>query len=114
MADCLFCRIARGEIPCAKVMEDGDVLAFRDIHPQARVHVLVIPKVHMDGLGSLGGANDALLARLLRAADEVARLEGIAQSGYRLVSNCGPDACQSVGHLHFHVLGGQQLSDRMA
>ncbi len=113
MADCIFCKIANGEIPCGKVFEDNDVLAFRDIHPQAKNHVLIIPKAHREGLNDLEGASDALLAGLLRAAAKAAEMEGIGMSGYRLVSNCGPHACQSVAHLHFHVLGGEQLSAKM-
>jgi histidine triad (HIT) family protein len=111
--NCLFCAIARGEIPCDAVYEDEELLAFRDIHPQAERHVLIIPKQHLDGMNGLDGAEDALLARLLRAAAIVAKKEGIGESGYRLVSNCGPDACQSVPHLHFHVLGGRPLSGKM-
>ncbi len=114
MSDCLFCKIARGEIPCDKVYEDNDILAFRDIHPQTACHVLIIPKDHFPGLKELESASDALLAGLLRKAAAVAKSAGIDGSGYRLVSNCGRDACQSVQHLHFHLLGGQQLSDRMS
>ena len=113
MTDCLFCSIARGEIPCDKVFEDEHLLAFRDIHPQAQVHILIIPKEHITGLNGLDSAQDTLLASLMRAAKTIAEAEGIRASGYRLVSNCGPDACQSVPHLHFHILGGQQLSARM-
>ena len=113
MSDCLFCSIARGEIPCDKVYEDERFLAFRDIHPQAQAHILIIPKEHISGLNGLDAAPDTLLAGILRAIKTVADSEGIMASGYRLVSNCGTDACQSVPHLHFHILGGQQLSDRM-
>lgn len=114
MENCIFCKIARGEIPCDKVYEDEALLAFRDINPQARVHVLLIPKQHLGGLNEAEKAGDALLAGLLRAARMVAEKEGVAESGYRLVSNCGPDGRQSVGHLHFHLLGGQRLSDTMS
>jgi histidine triad (HIT) family protein len=113
MTDCLFCNIARGVIPCDNVYEDDRFLAFRDIHPQAPVHILIIPKEHISGLNGLEFAADTLLAGLLRAARTIALSEGIMVSGYRLVSNCGPDACQSVPHLHFHILGGMQLSERM-
>ena len=113
MSDCLFCKIARGEIPSDKVYEDDDILVFRDIHPQAACHMLIIPKAHVSGLNGLEFAGDALLASLLRAAGTAAKKAGIDESGYRLVSNCGKDACQSVQHLHFHVLGGEQLSERM-
>ena len=113
MKDCLFCKIAGGEIPVAVVYEDESILAFRDISPQAARHVLIIPRQHINGLNSLDQVSDALLANLLRAAKAVALAEGIEHSGYRLVSNCGKDAKQSVSHLHFHVLGGQELSERI-
>ena len=113
MDECLFCGIVRGEVPCDAVYEDEALLAFRDINPQAGRHVLIIPKRHLDGLCGLEGVEDSLLARLLRAAALVAKKEGIDKSGFRLVSNCGPDACQSVPHLHFHVLGGRPLSGQM-
>lgn len=113
MSDCLFCRIIKGDIPCETVYENERVLAFRDINPQTASHVLLLPKQHLDSLNDLQQAEDSLLAALLHAASAVAEKEGIAQSGYRLVSNCGPDARQSVQHLHFHILGGSQLSDRM-
>ena len=113
MNDCLFCKIAAGEIPSAKVYEDEHCLAFRDISPQAPVHVLIVPKVHVDGADALDGLSDAALAACLRAAHKVAQSEGIAKTGYRVVSTCGAHACQSVRHLHFHVLGGRQLGERM-
>jgi histidine triad (HIT) family protein len=114
MKDCLFCKIARGEIPADIVYENEDILAFRDISPQAAKHVLIITKQHFEGLNDLDKATDTLLANLLRAAKTAAQAEGIEKSGYRLVSNCGTDAQQSVSHLHFHVIGGQELSERMA
>ena len=114
MENCLFCKIAAGEIPSTKVYEDEQVLAFRDINPQARVHVLVIPKCHVSGWTDAASMPDADLAHLFRAAGEVARMEGIDRTGYRVVSNCGEDACQSVKHLHLHVLGGQHLSETMS
>ena len=114
MKDCLFCRIARGEIPSQKVYEDASVFAFRDINPQAPSHVLIIPKEHFSGLDDLDKAGDAALASLLRAAKTIAEMEGITDKGYRLVSNSGEHACQSVAHLHFHLLGGKQLSEKMS
>ena len=89
------------------------VLAFHDINPQSKAHVLLIPKKHAQGLNDLNALDDGTLSALLRAAKEVARLLGIQDSGYRLVSNCGEDGRQSVQHLHFHILGGERLSDRM-
>ena len=112
MKDCLFCRIIAGEIPSAKVYEDSLVYAFRDITPQAPVHVLVIPKAHASGMADIAQLDDATLSACLRACRTAARLEGL--TSYRVISNCGPDACQSVGHLHFHVLGGRQMTETMA
>ncbi len=111
--NCLFCKIVRGEIPSTKVWEDEHCFAFRDIAPQAPVHVLLVPKRHIAGLNDTEAMPDAELACCLKAAKLIARQEGIADSGYRLLSNCGPHACQSVQHLHFHILGGRQLSDQM-
>ena len=112
MADCIFCAIARGDIPSTKVYEDEHVLAFRDINPLAPKHVVVIPKRHVQNLNELDKLTSEEQLALLHACREVARLEGITESGYRVVSNCGPDADQSVQHLHFHVLGGGKLSQR--
>lgn len=114
MADnCLFCRIISGEIPSQKVWEDDRCFAFRDIAPQAATHILLVPRRHVAGLNDIEAMPDGELAALLRAARLIARQEGIDQTGYRVLSNCGPQACQSVQHLHFHILGGQQLSERM-
>lgn len=114
MNDCLFCKIAAGEIPSTKVYEDDEVLAFRDIAPQAPVHVLVIPKKHITGWYAAKEEQDALLAHLMRVAAKVAEMEGISESGFRVVSNCGADAQQTVPHLHLHVLGGKALAGEMA
>lgn len=107
--DCIFCKIVRGEIPSAKVYEDENVLAFRDITPAAPVHVLVVPKAHYESLNALEDAPEGLIAALMRATAKVAKLEGVAESGYRVVTNIGRDGRQAVPHLHFHVLGGRQL-----
>ena len=114
MENCLFCRIAAGEIPSTKVYEDEHVLAFRDIAPQAPVHVLVIPKKHVSGWYEAKDEDDATLARLMRAAAVVAQKENLVGSGFRVVSNCGADAQQSVPHLHLHVLGGREMAGQMA
>jgi len=106
----IFARILRGDIPCNKVFENEHVLAFRDIHPQAPVHVLVIPKgayVDMDDFTARASADE--IAALMRATGEIARAEGIAQSGYRVLSNCGANGGQEVPHLHLHVVGGRTL-----
>lgn len=113
MNDCLFCRIMAGEIPSTKVYEDDFCYAFRDINPQAPVHVLVISKQHVANLTEAAALPDDALAGILRAIPGIAAREGLG-NGYRVVSNCGPDACQSVQHLHFHLLGGRQMADQMA
>lgn len=113
MNDCIFCRIAAGEIPSAKVYEDENVYAFRDLNPQAPTHVLVIPRRHVTGMDGIDGLTDGELAACLRACRSVAEREGLT-NGFRAVTNCGPDACQSVRHLHFHVLGGRRMEDKMA
>ena len=114
MSDCLFCKIINGDIPSAKVYEDEKVYAFRDIAPQAPVHVLVIPKKHVASVAAIDELDDVTVAACLRACRKVAELEGLTEGGFRVVSNCGDDACQSVKHLHFHVLGGKKLSETMA
>jgi histidine triad (HIT) family protein len=107
MADCVFCRIAAGELPATVVAEDEEALAIEDIAPQAPVHVLVIPRRHVSGLPEVG--DDGLAARLVALANRVAELKGVAAGGYRVVVNVGRDAGQAVHHLHLHVLGGRRL-----
>ncbi len=107
--DCLFCRIVRGDIPADVVAEGESWVAFRDIQPQAPVHVLVIPRRHVDSVGALMDGDSDLAGELLIAAAEVARLEGVGESGYRVVTNVGERAGQSVFHLHVHVLGGRRM-----
>ena len=113
MNGCLFCKIINGEIPSAKVYEDENVYAFRDINPMAPVHVLVVPRTHAEGLDDIDRLTDAQLAACLRACARIAAQEGLG-NGFRVVSNCGGDACQSVRHLHFHVLGGKKMTESMA
>ncbi len=110
MNDCLFCRIARGEIPCKKIYEDEELLAFHDIAPQAPVHFLVIPKRHIDNVMELEAADASLAGRILFKAQELAVSLGCAEKGARFVVNCKSDGGQSVNHLHLHALGGRQLS----
>ncbi|MBQ9198358.1 MAG: histidine triad nucleotide-binding protein [Clostridia bacterium] len=114
MSDCIFCKIANGEIPSSKVYEDEYVLAFRDINPQAPKHVVIIPKRHVQNLNEMDKLTEKEQLAILHACKKAAELEGVEVSGYRIVSNCGPDADQSVQHLHFHVLGGGKLSVSMA
>lgn len=110
MNDCLFCKMASGEItPDAVVHRDDEVLAFRDISPQAPVHILVIPRVHIEHAHALGDAHSDLLAKLFAVARRIAEQEGIAGTGYRLVLNCNEDAGQTVYHLHMHLLGGRRM-----
>lgn len=113
MSDCLFCKIIAGEIPSAKVYEDETVYAFRDIAPQAPTHILVIPKAHISGCNGVTPENSAVVAHIFEVIPEIAKAENLA-SGYRVVSNCGADAGQTVPHLHFHILGGRQLALEMA
>ncbi|MBM4407497.1 MAG: histidine triad nucleotide-binding protein [Chloroflexi bacterium] len=108
--DCLFCRIAAGELPSSQVHADDQVIAFRDIAPKAPVHVLVIPRRHIPSAADLAVDDGPLLSRMVAVAAEVARHEGIADSGYRIVTNVGADAGQSVAHLHLHVLGGRRMT----
>jgi histidine triad (HIT) family protein len=110
MDSCLFCKIVRGEIPAEVVYKDDVVTAFRDINPQAPVHVLVVPNQHVGSVAEIGPGNGALLAALTVAANKLADSEGVAESGYRLVINVGEDAGMSVAHLHLHVLGGRKLA----
>ena len=109
--DCLFCKIIAGEIPCTKVYEDEAVFAFRDINPQAPVHVLVLPKKHMANILECGGET---AQALIHAVQVIAKQEGVDADGFRIVSNCGKNGAQSVNHLHIHLMGGKQLSDSMA
>jgi len=111
--DCLFCKIISGEIPSAKVYENEYVYAFRDINPQAPVHVLVIPRIHIASVDEASAENASILAEVLKAIPEVAKICGLS-NGYRMISNVGEHGCQSVRHLHFHLLGGCQLPEKMA
>jgi histidine triad (HIT) family protein len=113
MENCLFCKIIAGDIPSTKVYEDETVLAFRDIAPQAPTHILVIPKAHIGSVAEVTGENSAVVAHIFEVIAQIAKNEGLSE-GYRVVSNCGPHAGQTVHHLHFHILGGKQLSLEMA
>lgn len=111
--DCLFCKIIAGEIPSAKVYENDYVYAFRDIQPQAPVHVLIVPKEHISSIDEVTPANSDLVRHVAEAIPEVAKALGL-ENGYRIITNVGEDGCQSVRHLHFHLLGGAKLPERMA
>ena len=113
MSNCLFCKIIAGEIPSTKVYEDETVYAFRDINPQAPTHVLVVPKAHMEDTNDVTAENSAVVAHIFEVIPQIAKQEGLV-NGYRVASNCGSDAGQTVQHLHFHILGGKKMSLEMA
>ena len=111
--DCIFCKIIAGEIPSKKAYEDDLMLAFHDINPQAPVHILVIPKVHIPSVDGITAENSAVVAKIFETIPKIAAEAGLT-NGYRVISNCGDDACQTVKHLHFHILGGRKLAEEMA
>ena len=113
MSDCLFCKIVAGEIPSTKVYEDDAVYAFRDINPMAPAHVLIVPKQHLASADEVCAENASCVARIFEAIPKIAAAEGLS-NGYRVITNCGEDGCQSVKHLHFHLLGGKKLPETMA
>lgn len=107
--DCVFCKIVRGEISSRKVYEDEDVLVFHDINPQAPVHILVIPKKHIENILAISDGDKDLIFKLIKTCNDVARQVGIAEKGFRLVVNTNPEGGQTVYHLHFHIIGGRQM-----
>jgi histidine triad (HIT) family protein len=111
--DCLFCKIIAGDIPSTLVYEDEHVFAIRDLHPVAPTHVLILPKNHAENLSDLDKLSDAELCALMRAVDTVAKKEGLTE-GYRLISNCGKHGCQTINHLHLHLIGGKQLPEKLS
>ncbi len=111
--DCLFCKILKGEIPSARIYENDWVYAFRDINPQAPVHALVIPKAHICCTDGINTENSVYMAKIFEVIPAIAKAEGLV-NGYRVITNCGEDGCQSVKHLHFHLLGGKKLPESMA
>jgi len=113
MNDCIFCKIAAGEIPSDKVFENENVIAFRDIYPQAPVHILVIPKEHIASVADLDQSNSHIVAKCFEAITDIVKTEGL-DKGFRVVTNSGPDGNQSVFHLHFHLLGGKSLGPALA
>ena len=113
MENCLFCKIVKGDIPSTKVYEDELVLAFRDIAPQAPTHILVIPKAHIGSVAEISAENSSVVAHIFEVIPRIAAAEKL-EKGFRVVSNCGEHGCQSVKHLHFHILGGAQLTEKMA
>lgn len=113
MTNCIFCKIVKGDIPCTKVYEDDAVLAFDDIHPMAPVHVILIPKKHVATLMDVDVNNTDIVGRLIAAAQSVAKIKNVADSGFRMVFNCNADGGQVVFHLHMHLLGGRKLEDQL-
>lgn len=113
MENCIFCKIVAGEIPSTKVYEDETVLAFLDIAPQAPVHVLIIPKAHIEDTNGITAENSGLIAHIFELIPVIAREQGLV-NGYRVATNCGPDSGQMVPHLHFHILGGKPMGLQMA
>ena len=113
MENCLFCKIIAGDIPSTKVYEDDTIYAFRDIAPQAPTHILVIPKAHIESCNGVCSENSAVVAHIFKVIPQIAAAENLT-GGYRVVSNCGDDAGQTVHHLHFHILGGKKLALEMA
>ena len=110
--DCIFCKIANGQIPSNKVYEDEKILAFHDINPEAKIHVLVVPKTHIDSANDINSENSGLIGYIFEKIPEIASAAGIT-NGYRIITNSGPDSCQSVMHIHFHILGGEKLPEHI-
>ncbi|MDA0999591.1 MAG: histidine triad nucleotide-binding protein [bacterium] len=110
MESCIFCKIIEGKIPSQKVYEDKNLFAFRDVSPQAPVHILIVPKKHIETLLELGEEHSELIGRIHLTANHIARKEGIAERGFRLVVNCKEDGGQTVFHLHYHLLGGRAMA----
>lgn len=113
MDDCIFCKIIDGSIPSKKVYEDDKMLCFYDLEPQAPVHVLAVPKEHICCANAINAENAGAIAHIFAKIPEITKSLGL-ENGYRIVNNCGDDGCQSVKHLHFHILGGKKLNGRMA
>lgn len=113
MEDCIFCKIVKGEIPSSKIYEDEDILAFKDINPVTPVHILVIPKKHIESLNNIEIEDEKLLGKIFLTIKKIAKEQGIAEKGYRVVNNCGEDGGQEVKHLHFHILGGKKLGTKI-
>lgn len=111
---CIFCKIASKEIPSDLVYETESLVAFRDSNPQAPVHILIVPKEHITSINDINHENSGIVAEIFEAISTIAEKEGIKESGYRVISNCGNDGCQSVKHLHFHLIGGKKLSETLS
>lgn len=110
MDDCIFCKIIKGEIPSNKVYEDDKIISFKDLNPEAPVHVLIIPKKHISSLNEVNDEDAEIIAHIFKTVPKLVKELGIDEGGYRIVSNCGEDGGQSVPHVHFHLLGGRSLN----
>lgn len=113
MEDCIFCKIIKGEIPSTKVYEDEEILAFKDINPAAPIHILVIPKKHIKSLVELEKEDEILVGKIYTVINKIAEEQGVKEKGYRVIVNCGKDGGQEVGHLHFHLLAGKPLGEKI-
>ena len=113
MDNCIFCKIIKGEIPSSKVYEDDEILAFKDINPAAPIHILVIPKKHITSLMDIGESDEKLIGKIYKTINKIAKEQEFDKNGYRLIVNCGEDGGQEVGHLHFHLLAGKKLGDKI-
>ena len=111
--NCIFCKIIQGEIPSQKVYEDEEILAFNDINPAAPIHVLVIPKKHITSLAEMEDGDEKIVGKIYKVINEIAEKLGVKEKGYRVIVNCGKDGGQEVGHLHFHLLAGKQLGEKI-
>lgn len=113
MDNCIFCKIIKGEIPSSKVYEDEEILAFKDINPAAPIHILVIPKKHITSLAEMENRDEIIISKIYKIINEIAEKQGVKEKGYRVIVNCGKDGGQEVGHLHFHLLAGKQLGEKI-
>lgn len=113
MNDCLFCKIIKGEIPSNKVYEDDEILAFHDINPAAPIHILVIPKKHIDSLAKIEKEDELLIGKIYGVINKIAEEKGFKEEGYRVIVNCGKNGGQEVMHLHFHILAGEKLGPKI-
>ncbi len=111
---CIFCKIANKEISSDCVYETENIIAFRDLNPQAPVHILIVPKIHIASMNDINSENSTVVSEIFETVNKIAEQEGIKDSGYRVISNCGEDGCQSVQHLHFHLVGGRKLSETLS
>jgi len=113
MDNCIFCKIIKGEIPSQKLYEDDEILSFRDVNPAAPIHILVIPKKHISMLTELKEEDETIIGRIYTVINKIAKQENFDEKGYRVIVNCGEDGGQEVKHIHFHLLGGKRLGDKI-